>query len=68
MSTGTASFVEVPCPSRDWRGTTVHAGKRVGTLYLHDPSQRSWTIIKHCPHCRAVHKPAGVRDNRIQGA
>lgn len=58
------NFVDVPCP-RLQRGTTIGGGSLCGTRWLHNPQQRKWYMVKLCPRCRGVHKPQGIREDRL---
>ena len=60
-------FVDVPCPTGPdkRRGKTVSSRSLSGTRWLHNPHQRRWYMVALCPHCRGVHKPHGIREDRL---
>lgn len=60
-----STFVDAPCPIITARGRTVVAGNLYGTRWLHNPQQRRWYFVKECPECRGIHKPRGVREDRL---
>lgn len=58
-------FVDAPCPILVERGRTVSGTQLVGTRWLHNPQTKKWYMVKLCPQCKQVHKPADVRDDRL---
>lgn len=58
-------FVDAPCPILTERGKTLNDGRLLGTRWLHNPQTKKWYMVKRCPECGAIHKPADVREDRL---
>jgi hypothetical protein len=58
-------FVDVPCPILTARGKTLNDGRLMGTRWLHNPQIKRWYMVKRCPQCGAIHKPADIREDRL---
>ena len=67
--TGTTVFVDLPCHIQypdGTRGVTFDGSKRLGTLFLVNLSDDTWTLVSSCVHCNTAHKPPEVADERIR--
>lgn len=60
-----ARFVDAPCPIKTKRGKTLNDGRMLGTRWLHNPQVKKWYFVKHCPYCKGIHKPEGIREDRL---
>lgn len=60
-----AQFVDAPCPIITERGKTTNDGRLLGTRWLHNPQVKKWYLVKTCPECKQIHKPANIREDRL---
>ena len=58
-------FIDAPCPVLTERGKTLNDGRLLGTRWLYNPQLKRWYLVKLCPECKQIHKPANVRDDRL---